>query len=226
MENINLNEINNFWQFLIAFFSFSIPFFLKWISDNKKRKKLDNNLSAIDKKQSEQIRLLILQIKKFDDDLLFLKDNQKNEISLKKMKVSISEQLDEILDVKIVSNSELLFLFDNSIKKIGEFSENIINSNFENSNKQLKMNSYNLLKSLKLKIDKNKLLLQKSEIFLELVENKILKSEIEGFIIDFQKYKNLSNGIRRDKFHESILKMFKNIIEKTIDLYNIFSDGK
>jgi hypothetical protein len=221
MEEVQLQEINNIYDLLYVLVPILITMFLKWYSDNKKKGKTDDKLSEIDKKQSESIDILTQKFEKFEEDINFLKDSQKNDNFIKKLKLELSFSLENILDVKTLRCSELGFLFDASVFKLVEFAEIVVNRQFDINSIQLKKASYNLLKGLKLKIDRKKINgVSEPEDFLENIENNIIKPELENLIINFKSYSNMINGGRRTAFEVAILQLFSNIVNQTIDYHN------
>lgn len=215
-----LDKVNDVWSFLayliIMFVSFGVPFLLKHKADNKKRKQLNDVISETDKKQNERMELI-------EKNVSIILEFTKDERFLKTIQTEIYGIAENIIDVKQLKNEELKQVFYRSIDTFKNWLNYILCHDFKLTAEQLKNNAYSLLRNVRDKTSQNKLQLSNPTLFLETIENSVIKPQMERFLIDFNTYKNKKNGERREAFKNGALKLVEGIIEDTINYYNQYT---
>jgi len=190
------------------------------IGQKKKNKKLIKaTAEAIDETQNDRLDKIE---KSVEDISIILKDSQ----FCKNLNRQTKKKIETIINIKEFDNQEILFTISNGQKSFISFIEDVLSENFELTIEELKTSMYFHLKAVKLKIDREKLNVERNGVFLQSLEDVIIKPMLGNFVIQFMDLKKLENGDRRKKLLKVSLYFIEQIISKTIDLHSNYAKSK
>jgi hypothetical protein len=189
----------------------------------KENKSLKKEIETIkDKEQDDNICNRSDKLAQIDDKINkqgvviehivgLLKDSE----FLKLLRVDLDKNLNLKLSITEFDNVEIIYALKNGNKKLLDYCEGILLNNFQLENKDLKINAFHLLKSVKVQMTKEKMLIKNEKDFVKELQNFLLQ-QIDNFVFNFNSYKMLKNGDRREKFKENILLLQTTIIDNTL----------
>jgi hypothetical protein len=203
-----LNEIS-------ALFIVLGTMFVKWFSDNIKKRKTEKKLTETDKVQNDKIESIINSVSEMKIKIDFLSENQKNYNFIEKLILTLQDEFRSISSQKKFTDTNILILFSESLKEIKIFAKEVLYRDFNLCNEKLDRMAKMGLNTLKQHRN-----IEIGEDFCDEIESRIIKPEIDKFILNFARYKKLENGERRKCFEIAIIELFQNILFGVIDLHN------
>jgi len=218
-------EVNNIWQLVAFLGAIFIPLFFKYIfvdkPKNKKnkdeKKELQNEIESLKDNQQDE------KISKIEKTLEWIVERMKSKDDQEKLYTTIKRNIDNIISIKKLCNSEIKHLIFNSQVAFKSLIIEVMNLNFDISMDDLYTNSIHLLKNAKQKVNRKKLNIKDPDIFLEELEDFVIKPNLEKLILNFQSLKELDNGVRRKRFAEISEIFIYQIVSKTIDRYSNYA---
>lgn len=232
-----MENVNNIWQLVAFLGAIVIPLFFKYVfvdkPKNKKKdeekKELENQIESLkDKEQDDEIKEMKSDISDIKETNNWIVERMKKKDDQEKHQISIKKKAKNIIkakEFKIKSpiNSELNRLIINSLKGFKELSEEIYACNFNICMEDLYESAENYLKTAKRSIQLNKLKIDEPVIFLEELEDYVIKPTLEKFIIDFKSLEGLENGVRRGRFAVISETFISSMVEKSIDNFTNYA---
>jgi len=203
----------------------SLAVYFKTIID---KKQINNKLAkTINDRQDTQLNLLAKKLdetektnKEIIKKLTFLYDNIKNSIFHRTLEMKLRKQLDTIMKINNLKDSEFINLLNNGLNAFLAIINDILLYDFEVSTEQLNDISLQHLDNLTHLINHRKLKIQNSLNYIKELKKDILLPEMKLFTFEFCNLKKLENGTRREKLTNISIEITKKIINKSIYLYN------
>lgn len=213
MTEIINNIITNsgFWTFI----GIAISLYFKNLADKKRTKSSDVKISDIDKRQTEKINRLSKEVTGNRQLFLELKDDSKHGKFTKTLINSlIAESYTYIADFEGLNKDVKSFLLQGATGATSIFSK-ILNSGFENYNKQIIINQFDIAaKDVSSKFKFSNFPIEKKELI------SIITAERGEFIhnLDMLMKSGKTNGVRRAEFKLICKKMVMNVIKQSTKL--------